>query len=141
MKILDYGDKTKKPRVMGCVECNAKFELEADEPNPRKCPVCGASGHSLYNVDEKVQDFNIITGFPNFYSSWNMDFTIVNTEKVRDMIRSAVRAYYDGDGRYAVVEGRGLFVAIFQQDPDDKDDYSVYITNSYATVNSLTFEA
>lgn len=137
MKILDYGDKTKKSRVMGCVECNAKFELEADEPNPRKCPVCGASGHSLYNVDIE-QNSNVVTGFPDLYPSWNMDLTTIDIEKVRGIIERAVRAYYDGE--YAIIEGGGLLVIIIQRDPDDKDNYSVYITNSYATVNSLTFK-
>ena len=146
MKILDYGDKANeaKPKVIGCVECNAKFEFDPGEILPDRCPVCGAyTTTSFYNVDGlagTTKHTSVEKAFPELYSFYNIDQSTMDTDEIHDRIRSAVKHYYNSDGGYVFTEGRGVFVAIFQQDPDDKDDYAVYVTNSYATVDSWELE-
>ena len=144
MKIVDWGKKKTSARLIGCCECEARISLENGEAIPEKCPVCGASKTSLYTVDTKRKSQSLhpaARAFPELYDERFIGDATADILATQKTIDYAIEAYYKANCGYAFVEGEGIFVAVFQEDDTDRDDYFVMVTDSYREVNSYELEA
>ena len=144
MKILDYGNNkpNEEPKVLRCTICGAQFELETGEKVPTKCPLCGAKELTATNKKEKSSNVKlhpIAEVYPGKYYSFSSNAT-ANEFDVQKMIAQAMKVYYENNSGYAFCETAGFFVAVFQEDENDKDNYFVVITDKYKEISSYELE-
>lgn len=142
MKIIDY-DGRKDTHLIGCCECRARMILDDNEKMPRECPICGALRTSLYNIntEKEAQTFSLVAkAFPDLYDVVFLTRAINDIAKTQKIIDHAINIYYKTNCGYAFVENEGVFVAVFQEDEQDKNCYSVVVTDFYRKIDSYGLE-
>lgn len=139
MRIIKEGKpkaiKTTTPISIACQDCGLEAELERGE-NVTKCPCCGS-----FNLVSTVPfaDFcrkkSPSEMFPDEYyhfdSSGDGDAKILTERETAEMIDDTVKEYKETNCGYAFSGCGDTFVAVFQTDEDDVNNFLVVVSKDH----------
>lgn len=139
MRIIKQGKPTKvkktTPISFACQDCGLEAELERGE-DVTKCPCCGS-----FNLVSTVPfvDFYCKKSpserFPDEYYHLNFsgdgDCAILSQQETAKMIDDTVEAYKRENCGYAFSSSGDTFVAAFQTNEDDPNNFLVVVSNDY----------
>lgn len=146
MKIIKQG-KTKEEKKMAhyvCDNCGAEIEAEIDE-GLDCCPCCGKGQLILYlRAYDKASRKPLSAGeaFPEKYFQFGVSDGALklSDEKIRNMIDETVQIYLRSNCGYCYNGTGGTFIAVFQSDKNDINDYFVVVGKNYYEINSCELE-
>lgn len=140
MKIIKQGNpaKVKKmpPSSVSCPCCGFEAELDSGE-NVTQCPCCGSSNiiFTISSVAFKPKKKSPSERFPDEYyhfnSSGDGDVAILSEQETAKMIDDTVEEYKKANGGYAFLSRCDTFVAVFQTDEDDVNNFLVMVSKDY----------
>lgn len=142
MRIIKQGkpkEEEKTARYV-CNNCGAEIEIEIDECADC-CPCCGEEQlillPKIYNKSFR-KTLSAGEAFPSKYYQFGIseDAKRESDEEVRSMIDEAVQTYFKSNCGYCYNGTGDTFVAVFQSDKDDINDYFVVVGKNYYEINS-----
>lgn len=142
MRIIKQGrpkEEEKAARYV-CNNCGAEIEIEIDECADC-CPCCGKEQLMLLpKIDNKPFRKSLSAGeaFPEKYFQFGISDGAVKIpdERIRNMIDETVQTYLKNDYGYCYSGTGDTFIAVFQSDKDDINDYFVVVGKNYYEINS-----
>lgn len=141
MRIIKQG-KPKEEKMIHyvCNNCGAEIEVEIDE-DMDCCPCCGEEQLMLLpRTDNKPFRKPLSAGeaFPSKYYQFGIseDAKRESDEEIRGMIDKAIQTYFKSNCGYCYNGTGDTFVAVFQSDKDDINDYFVVVGKNYYEINS-----
>ena len=139
MKIIKQGSPAKVKKVtpisIACQDCGLEAELDRGEDVTR-CPCCGSSNlvSTVPFVDfprKKLPSERFPDEYYHFNSSGDGDAAVLSEQETAKMIDDTVEEYKKANCGYAF-SGRGdTFVAVFQTDEDDTNDFLVVVSKDH----------
>lgn len=139
MRIIKQGRpiKVKKttPISIACQDCGLEAELDRGEDVAR-CPCCGSSNlvSTVPFVDfvcKKLPSERFPDEYYHFNSSGNGDCAILSQQETAQMIDDTVEEYKKADCGYAFSSTGDTFVAVFQTDEDDVNNFLVMVSKDH----------
>lgn len=142
MRIIKQGKpkEDKKTARYVCNNCGAEIEIEIDE-SLDCCPCCGEEQLMLLPRNEDQTSRKPLSAgeaFPEKYFQFGVSegAAKLSDEKIRNMIDEAVQTYFKSNCGYCYNGTGDTFVAVFQSDKDDINDYFVIVGKNYYEINS-----
>ena len=145
MKIIKQGNlnpqkEDKITAVYVCNKCGAEAEVDAGE-NVGACPCCGARNGAFA---PKLTNKPLSAGeaFPEKYFRFGVSERAVklSDEEIRNMIDKTVQTYLINNCGYCYSGTGDTFVAVFQSDKNDINDYFVVVAKDYYEIDSCELE-
>lgn len=139
MKIIKEGKLTKvkktTPISIACQDCGLEAELDRGEDVTR-CPCCGSSNLVLTVpfVDfsrKKLPSERFPDEYYRFNSSGDGDCAILSQQETAQMIDDTVEEYKKSNCGYAFSSIGDTFVAVFQTDEDEINDFLVVVSKDH----------
>lgn len=137
MRIIKKGNPIKTIKMplasVSCPICGFEAELDPGE-NVTQCPCCGASdvifttSLAAFETKKKSPSERFPDEYYHFNSSGDGDAAVLSERETAKMIDDTVEEYKKANCGYAF-SGRGdTFVAVFQTDEDDVNDFLVVVS-------------
>lgn len=145
MRIIKQGNLNhqKKDRITAvyvCSKCGAEAEVDAEEI-VGACPCCGARNGSFA---PKPTNKPISAGkaFPEKYFQFGVSEGAVklSDEEIRNMIDKTVQGYLRNNCGYCYSGTGDTFIAVFQSNKNDINDYFVVVGKDYYEIDSYELE-
>lgn len=145
MRIIKRGNlnlqkEDKVATVYVCSKCGAEVEVDAGEI-VKSCPCCGSRNGAFA---PKITNKQISAGeaFPEKYFQFGVSEGAVklSDEEVRNMIDETVQEYLRNNCGYSCSATGDTFIAVFQSDANNINDYSVVVGKSYYEIDSCELE-
>ena len=137
---LNYQKEDKITAVYVCNKCGAEAEVDAEEI-VRACPCCGSRNGAFA---PKITNKQISAGeaFPEKYFQFGVSEGSVKLpdEEIRNMIDKTVQKYLRSNCGYYYSGTGDTFVAVFQSDKNDINDYFVVVSKDYYELDSCELE-
>ena len=139
MRIIKQGNpkETKKatPISIACQDCGMEAELDRGEDVTR-CPCCGSSNlvSTVPFIDlprKKLPSERFPYEYYRFNSSGDGDCAILSQQETAQMIDDTVEEYKKANCGYAFSSTGDTFVAVFQTDEDDVNDFLVMVSKDH----------
>lgn len=139
MRIIKQGKpiKFKKatPISITCQDCGLEAELDCCE-DVERCPCCGSSNlvSIVPFVDfsrKKLPSERFPDEYYHFNSSGDGDVAILSELETAKMIDDTVEEYKKANGGYAFLSRCDTFVAVFQTNEDDVNNFLVMVSKDY----------
>lgn len=140
MKIIKQGNPTKviktPPTSVSCPICGFEAELDPGE-DVKWCPCCESSNIivTTSSVAFKPKKKSPSERFPDEYyrfnSSGDGDAAILSEQETAKMIDDTVEEYKKANCGYAFSSTGDTFVAVFQTDEDDVNDFLVVVSKDH----------
>ena len=136
MRIIKQGRPTKvkktTPISIVCQDCGLEAEIDRGEDVTR-CPCCGSSDlvSTVLFVDfarRKSPSERFPDEYYHFNSSGDGDCAILSERETAKMIDDTVEEYKKANCGYAFSSTGDTFVAVFQTDEDDINDFLVMVS-------------
>lgn len=139
MRIIKEGNPTKvkktTPISIVCQDCGLEAELERGE-DVAKCPCCGSLNlvstvpfvdfHCKKSPSERFPD-----EYYHFNSSGDGDAVVLSERETAKMIDDTVEEYKKANCGYAFSCTGDTFVAVFQTDEDEINDFLVVVSKDH----------
>lgn len=137
MRIIKEGNPIKTIKMplasVSCPICGFEAELDPGE-NVTQCPCCGSSNVifttplAAFEAKKKSPSERFPDEYYHFNSSGDGDAAVLSERETAKMIDDTVEEYKKANCGYAF-SGRGdTFVAVFQTDEDDANDFLVVVS-------------
>ena len=137
MRIIKEGNPIKTIKMplasVSCPICGFEAELDPGE-NVTQCPCCGSSNVifttslAAFEAKKKSPSERFPDEYYHFNSSGDGDAAVLSERETAKMIDDTVEGYKKANCGYAF-SGRGdTFVAVFQTDEDDANDFLVVVS-------------
>lgn len=146
MRIIKQGKpkEEKKTAHYVCNNCGAEIEIEIDEYTDC-CPCCGEEQLTLLPGNEDKTSHKPLSAgeaFPEKYFQFDVSKGAVklSDEKIRNMIDETVQVYLRSNCGYCYNGTGDTFIAVFQSDENDINDYFVVVGKNYYEINSCALE-
>ena len=145
MRIIKQGNlnsrkKDKIATVYVCSKCGAEVEVDAGEI-VKSCPCCGSRNGAFA---PKITNKQISAGeaFPEKYFQFGVSEGSVKLpdEEIRNMIDKTVQKYLRSNGGYCYSGTGDTFIAVFQSDENNINDYFVVVAKDYYEIDSCELE-
>ena len=145
MRIIKQGNlnsrkKDKITTIYVCSKCGAEAEVDAEEI-VGACPCCGARNGTFA---PKLTSKPLSAGgaFPEKYFQFGVSEGAVklSDEEIRNMIDETVQVYLRNNCGYCYSGTGDTFVAVFQSDQNDINDYFVVVGKDYYELDSYELE-
>ena len=145
MRIIKRGNlnlqkEYKVATVYVCSKCGAEVEVDAGEI-VKSCPCCGSRNGAFA---PKITNKQISAGeaFPEKYFQFGVSEGSVKLpdEEIRNMIDKTVQKYLRSDCGYCYSGTGDTFIAVFQSDENNINDYFVVVGKNYYEINSCELE-
>lgn len=141
MRILKQSNLNhQKAAIYVCSKCGAEAEVSAEEI-VEACPCCGARNAAFA---PKLTNTTLSAGeaFPKKYFRFGVSegSAKLSDEKVRNMIDETVQAYLRNNCGYCYSGTGDTFIAVFQSDENDINDYFVVVCRDYYELDSFELE-
>lgn len=139
MRIIKQGRPTKvkktAPISIVCQDCGLEAEIDRGEDVAR-CPCCGSSDlvSTVPFVDfvcKKLPSERFPDEYYHFNSSGDGDCAILSEQSTAKMIDDTVEEYKKANCGYAFSSRGDTFVAVFQTDEDDANDFLVVVSKDH----------
>jgi len=139
MRIIKQGSpkaiKKATPISIVCQDCGLEAELEPGE-DVTKCPCCGSFNlvSTVPFVDfycKKSPSERFPDEYYHFNSSGEGDAKRLSEHEIAEMINDTVDAYKREDCGYAFSSCGDTFVAVFQTDEDDVNNFLVMVSKDH----------
>lgn len=146
MRIIKQGKPKEEKRTVRyvCDNCGAEIEVEIDE-SLDCCPCCGKEQLILLPGNEdKASRKPLSAGeaFPEKYFRFGVSDGAAKLpdERIRNMIDETVQTYLRSNCGYCYRGTGDTFIAVFQSDKNDINDYFVVVGKNYYEINSCELE-
>ena len=145
MRIIKRGNlnlqkEYKVATVYVCSKCGAEVEVDAGEI-VKSCPCCGSRNGAFA---PKITNKQISAGeaFSEKYFQFGVSEGSVKLpdEEIRNMIDKTVQKYLRSNGGYCYSGTRDTFIAVFQSDENNINDYFVVVAKDYYEIDSCELE-
>ena len=145
MRIIKHGNlnaknENKIAAVYICSKCGAEAEVDTGE-SIESCPCCGARNGAFA---PKITNKPLSAGeaFPEKYFRFGVSEGAVKLpdEEIRNMIDKTVQTYLRSNCGYCYNGTGDTFIAVFQSDENDINDYFVVVGKNYYEINSCELE-
>lgn len=140
MRIIKEGNPTKviktTPVSVSCPICGFKAELDPGEDVTR-CPYCGSSNMVFttplitFKPKKKSPSERFPDEYYHFNSSGDGDGAILSEQETAKMIDDTVEEYKKTNCGYAFSSRGDTFVAVFQTDEDDVNNFLVTVSKDH----------
>lgn len=140
MRIIKEGNpiKAKKdsPVSVSCPICGLEAELELGE-DITQCPCCGSSNVIFttpliaFKEKKKSPSERFPDEYYHFNSSGDGDAKILTERETAEMIDDTVKEYRGANCGYAFSSCGDTFVAVFQTDEDDVNNFLVMVSKDH----------
>ena len=140
MRIIKQGKPTKvkktTPISIACQDCGLEAELDCGEA-VTKCPCCGSSNLVFttplisFHPKKKSPSERFPDEYYHFNSSGDGDAAILSEQLTAKMIDDTVEEYKKNNCGYAYSGAGDTFVAVFQTDEDDINDFLVVVSKDH----------
>lgn len=140
MRIIKEGNPIKVKRTteisIDCRDCGLEAELDRGEA-VTKCPCCGSSNLVFTTplISLRPKKKSPSERFPDEYyhfsSSGDGDAAILSERETAKMIEDTVEEYKKANCGYAFSSTGDTFVAVFQTDEDDVNDFLVMVSKDH----------
>ena len=145
MRIIKQGNlnsrkKDKIATVYVCSKCGAEAEVDTEEI-VESCPWCGSrNGAFAPKITNKLLSAG--EAFPEKYFRFGVSEESVklSDEEVRNMIDETVQKYLRSNCGYCYSGTGDTFIAVFQSDVNNINDYSVVVAKDYYEIDSCELE-
>ncbi len=147
MRIIKQGkpkEEEEKTARYVCNNCGAEIEVEPDE-SLYCCPCCGEEQLILLpESEDKASHKPLSAGeaFPEKYFQFGVSkgAAKLSDEKIRNMIDKTVQTYFKSNCGYCYNGTGDTFIAVFQSNENDINDYFVVVGKNYYEINSCELE-
>ena len=145
MRIIKQGNlnpqkEDKITAVYVCNKCGAEAEVDAEEI-VGACPCCGARNGTFA---PKLTNKPLSAGeaFPEKYFQFGVSEGSVKLpdEEIRNMIDETVQKYLRSNCGYCYSGTGDTFIAVFQSDENNINDYFVVVAKDYYEIDSCELE-
>lgn len=139
MKIIKQGNpkeiKKTTSILVSCPICGLEAELGYDE-NVTQCPCCGSSLNFAFTtplVNFKAKKKSPSERFPDEYYHYSEEAgaIVLSNQGVSRLIEETIKLYRSSGHGYAFSSTGDTFVAVFQTDEDDVNDFLVVVSKDY----------
>ena len=139
MRVIKEGNpakvKTTTPISIVCQDCGFEAEIERGE-DVTKCPCCGSFNlvSTVPFVDfyrKKSPSERFPDEYYHFSSSGDGDAAVLSEQSTAKMIDDTVEEYKKNNCGYAYSGAGDTFVAVFQTDEDDINDFLVMVSKDH----------
>lgn len=139
MKVIKEGKPTKvkktTPISIACQDCGLEAELDRGEDVTR-CPCCGSLNlvSTVPFIDfprKKLPSERFPDEYYHFNSSGDGDCKVLTEYETAKMIDDTVEEYKKTDCGYAFSSTGDTFVAVFQTDEDEINDFLVVVSKDH----------
>ena len=126
MEIIKQG-KLNKIEVT-CPNCGMIGKIDEGE-FVKECPCCGAA----VKWGQKTLGIPAAYGYPKYYYHYgkNDGARILDDKEVGELINSTVKRYLESNGGYSFSATGDTHIAVFQNDVNDPNDYTVIVSRGY----------
>ena len=146
MRIIKQGKPKEEKKTVRyvCNNCEAEIEVGINE-SLDCCPCCGKEQLMLLpKTRDKEFHKQISAGeaFPEKYFQFGVSEGAVKlpNEEIRNMIDKTVQKYLRSNGGYCCSGTGDTFIAVFQSDENNINDYFVVVGKNYYEINSCELE-
>lgn len=137
---LDPQKEDKIAAIYVCKKCGAEAEVDTGEI-VEACPCCGARNGAFA---PKLTNKPLSAGeaFPEKYFRFGVSEGAVKLpdEEIRNMIDKTVQTYLRSNCGYCYSGTGDTFIAVFQLDKNDINDYFVVVGKNYYEIDSCELE-
>ena len=140
MKIIKEGNPARNEKTtlysVSCPICGFEAELDPGE-NVTQCPYCKSSKLVFttplinFNPKKKSPSERFPDEYYHFSSSGDGDAAILSEQSTAKMIDDTVEEYKKANCGYAFSSTGDTFVAVFQTDEDDVNDFLVMVSKDH----------
>ena len=146
MRIIKQGKPKEEKKTVRyvCNNCEAEIEVGINE-SLDCCPCCGKEQLMLLpkTIDKEFhKPLSAGEAFPEKYFRFGISEESVklSDEEVRNMIDETVQKYLRSNCGYCYSGTGDTFIAVFQSDVNNINDYSVVVAKDYYEIDSCELE-